>query len=214
MTTQKHSQNPAFKKSSNNKDLDQNQGEKAHKQTNHCVKESLKNCSTEKSGQKESSTKNSQQKTQELSLEQKLAQMEKDHLYLHAEIENMKRQNMKERSQLLKYGAEHLARDLLETLDVFKSALDSEVSQQNYREFIKGVLMTSQSLKTILEKHGIRELDCVGKAFDPNTQEALSSEISDEHPEGHVTRVFKAPYLYHDRLLRPGQVIVSRTKTK
>ena len=214
MTTRKHSQNPAVKKSPNNKDSEQNQGKKAYKQANHCAKESLKNSSTEKNGQKEFPTKDFRGKAQEFSLEEKLAQMEKNHLYLRAEIENMRRQNIKERSQLLKYGAEHLARDLLETLDVFKSALDSEVSQENYREFIKGVQMTSQSLKTILEKHGIKELDCVGKAFDPNTQEALSSEISDEHPEGHVTRVFKAPYLYHDRLLRPGQVIVSRTKTK
>ncbi len=149
-----------------------------------------------------------------ISMENKLSEMEKDHLYLCAEIENIKRQNFKKRSQLLKYGGERLARDLLETLDVFKSVLDSEVNQENYRAFVKGVEMTAMSLKTTLETHGIKELDCIGKVFDPNTQEALASEVTDKCPEGHVIRVFKAPYTYHDKLLRPGQVVVSsRLKT-
>lgn len=148
------------------------------------------------------------------SAEEKLAQLEKDHLYLRAEMENIKRQNIKERSQLLKYGAERLARDLLETLDVFKSALTNEVTAENFKEFVNGVEMTAQSLKTALEKHGIVEVDCVGKPFDPNTQEALSSEVNDDMPEGHVTQVFKAPYRYHDKLLRAGQVIVSRKKSE
>ena len=147
-------------------------------------------------------------------MEEKLAKMEKDRLYLCAEIENIKRQNIKERSQLLKYGAERLARDLLETLDIFKSALNSEVSQENYKDFVKGVKMTSTSLKATLEKHGIKEIDCIGKAFDPKTQEALSSEATDQYPEGHVVQVFKAPYTYQDKLLRPGQVVVSRAKPK
>ncbi len=151
---------------------------------------------------------------EDLSLEDRFSQLEKDHLYLRAEMENIKRQNFKERSQLLKYGAERLARDLLDTLDVFRSALAADINQDNYQEFVNGVKMTEQTLKTNLEKHGIIEVDCVGQPFDPNTQEALSSEASDEYPEGHVTQVFKPPYRYHDKLLRPGQVIVSRKKTE
>jgi len=152
--------------------------------------------------------------TSELTPEEKFTKMEKDYLYLRAEMENMKRQNFKERSQLLKYGAERLARDLLETLDVFKSALEAEVTAENFKDFVNGVDMTSQSLKATLEKHGITPVDCIGKPFDPNTQEALSSEVSEEHPDGYVTQVFKAPYQYHDKLLRPGQVIVSRAKSE
>ncbi len=148
------------------------------------------------------------------SLAEKLAQTEKDHLYLRAELENMKRQSFKERSQLLKYGCERLARDLLDTLDVFRSALSTEVTQDNYKDFVKGIEMTAKSLKNTLEKHGVSEVDCVGQPFDPATQEALSSEVNEDYPEGHVSKVFKAPYKYHDKLLRPGQVIVTRAKTE
>ncbi len=148
-----------------------------------------------------------------LSEADKLALLEKDHLYLRAELENIKRQNIKERSQLLRYGGERLAKDLLDTIDVFKSALSTEITADNLPSFVKGIEMTLQSLTSVLDKHGIKEVNCLGLAFDPNTQEAISSEPSDQHPEGHVTRVFKAPYVYHDKLLRPGQVVVSRPKT-
>ena len=157
---------------------------------------------------------NTEEVTIELSPEEKMLQMEKDHLYLRAELENIKRQNIKERSQLLKYGGERLARDLLTTLDVFKSALEGEVTAENYKEFVKGIEMTAQSLTSNLEKHGITEVKALGLPFDPNTQEALSSEPSDEYPEGHVTQVFKAPFNFHDKLLRAGQVVVSRVKTE
>ena len=83
----------------------------------------------------EPASDNAQQATSaDSSAEDKLAQLEKDHLYLRAEMENIKRQNIKERSQLLKYGAERLARDLLDTLDVFKSALGGEVTAENFKE--------------------------------------------------------------------------------
>ena len=139
--------------------------------------------------------------------------MKKDSLYLRAEIENMKRQKLKEQSQLIKYGAESLARDLIETLDIFKSVLASEINQENYKEFVKGIEMTSESLKTTLKKHGIKEVECLGKTFDPKIQEAVGTSFNKKCPEGQITQVFKNPYTYQDKLLRPGQVIVNRMKT-
>ncbi|MCJ8277375.1 MAG: nucleotide exchange factor GrpE [Bdellovibrionales bacterium] len=150
----------------------------------------------------------------EASPEDKVASLEKDYLYLRAEFENYKRQAIKERSQLLKFGAERLAFDLLDTIDVFQSAMAGEVTAENYVDFVKGIEMTAQSLRTTLEKHGIKEVECKGQPFDPNTQEALSSEPNDDLPEGHVTQVFKAPYKYHDKLLRAGQVVVSSSKSE
>lgn len=146
--------------------------------------------------------------------EAKLAELEKEHLYLRAELENVKRQNFKERAQLLKFGGERLGRDLLDVIDVFKSALKTPVTAENFQDFVKGIEMTGQSLVGILDKHGIKEIECLGQAFDPNTQESLGSEPNETLPEGHVTQVFKSPYMYYDKLLRPGQVIVSRGKTE
>ena len=138
---------------------------------------------------------------------------EKDYLYLRAEFDNYKKQAIKERSQLLKYGAERLAIDLLETIDVFNSALENKVTAENYEEFVKGIELTHQQLKSTLEKHGIKELPAVGEVFDPTKHEALSSLATSDFAPGHIAQVFKAPYNYHDKLLRAGQVIVAKEKS-
>lgn len=133
-----------------------------------------------------------------------------DFLYLRAEFENYKRNAIKERSELAKYGAERLIRDFLDVQDNFERALQMEVKPENYQSFLQGVQMTAKDLKAMLGKHGVQELKIEGAPFDPNSQEALSSEISNEVPDGHVLRVFKKAYKLHDKILRPAQVIVAK----
>lgn len=145
-------------------------------------------------------------------LQAQLLKAQNDTLYLRAEFDNSRRQAIKERSELVKYGGERLAKDLLETLDIFETALENEVTADNWQAFVKGVQLTAQQLKTTLAKHNITPVESVGQPFDPNVHEALGSEPTDSLPPGHVTKVFKKPYKYADKLLRHGQVIVAKAK--
>lgn len=133
-----------------------------------------------------------------------------DYLYLRAEFENYKRNAIKERSDLLKYGGERMARDLVGVVDNFERALAVEVKAESLDNYIKGVQMTAQELKGLLEKHGIREVPSEKLPFDPNVHEALGTEPTTSVPDGHVVRVFEKPYKFHDKLLRPGRVIIAR----
>lgn len=145
-------------------------------------------------------------------LKAQLLKATNDYLYLRAEFDNFRKQSIKERSELLRYGGERLAKDLLDSLDIFETALSAEVTPENFKSFVDGIKLTSQQLTSCLQKHGITNIDCLGQPFDPSTSEALSSEPTDSMPEGHVTKVFKKPYKYHDKVLRIGQVIVARAK--
>lgn len=133
-----------------------------------------------------------------------------DFLYLRAEFENYKRNAIKERSDLLKYGGERLARDIVGVLDNFERALAVEIKPDAIETYVKGVQMTAQELKTVLEKHGIKEVPSEKAPFDPNIHEALGSEPSTSVEDGHVLRVFEKPYKYHEKLLRVGRVIIAR----
>ncbi len=150
---------------------------------------------------------------QESELQKAQGQAEKfknEYMYLRAEFENYKRNVIKERSDLVKYGTERLIRDLLEIMDNFERALQMTVSAENFQTFAQGVQMTAQELRSMLTKHGVTELKTHGEAFDPNTQEALSSEPSSEMAPGHVLRVFKKAYKLHDKIVRPAQVVVAK----
>jgi molecular chaperone GrpE len=74
--------------------------------------------------------------------------------------------------------------------------------------------MTYQDFKNVLSKYGVTEVPAKGAAFDPSIHEALSSEETEEVTAGHISRVFKKPYKLHERVIRPGQVIVAKEMTK
>ena len=133
-----------------------------------------------------------------------------DFLYLRAEFENYKRHAIKERSELLRYAGERLARDIVGVVDNFERALSLEVKPDTLDNYVKGVQLTAQELKAVLEKHGIKAVDSEKTPFDPNIHEALASEPSTEVAEGHVLRVFEKPYRYHDKLLRVGRVVIAK----
>jgi molecular chaperone GrpE len=137
------------------------------------------------------------------------AKWKNEFLYLKAEFENYKRHVIKERSELLKFGAERVARDILEVVDNFERALQVKVSPETFQNFKVGVEMTAKELKDTLTKHGVQEIPSEGQAFNPAHHEAISSEPTAEVPVGHIARVFKKPYKLHDKVIRMGQVVVA-----
>ena len=137
-----------------------------------------------------------------------------DHLYLLAEFDNYRKNAIKERSDLMKFGAERLGRDLVGVLDNFERALALEVNAENYQQFVSGIKMTEQELISMLKKNGIEEIPSKEKPFDPNHHEAISSEPTEQYPPGVITQVFRKPYKIHDRILRTGQVVVATETVK
>lgn len=134
-------------------------------------------------------------------------------LYFRAEFENYKKQAIKERSEARKFGPERLAVDILNVLDIFDTALATELSADNLATFRQGIEMTAQELRNALSRNGVTEIPAHGQPFDPTHHEALSSEETDQHPAGTVVRVFKKPYRLHDRVIRPAQVVVAKPKS-
>ncbi|MES2856511.1 MAG: nucleotide exchange factor GrpE, partial [Bdellovibrionota bacterium] len=131
-------------------------------------------------------------------------------LYQRAEFENYKKQAIKERADLRKYGPERLAVDLLNVLDIFDTALATELTPENMQTFRRGIELTANELRSVLSRNGVEEIPAAGVPFDPSVHEALSSEEMADVAPGTITRVFKKPYKLHDRVIRPGQVVVAK----
>ncbi len=143
-----------------------------------------------------------------------IAKWKNDFLYLKAEFENYKRNTLKERSDLLKFGSERMARDILDVVDNFERALQVKLSPESLQTYKVGIEMTAKELKELLSKHGIQEVPSDGQAFNPAHHEAISSEATATVPAGHVARVFKKPYKLHDKIIRMGQVVVATAPTQ
>ena len=141
-------------------------------------------------------------------LEVQLKEKDNKYLYLYAEFENFKKRQAKERSDLIKFGWEPVARELLQIIDNLERAY-SHIPPGTDKSLIQGLEMTLTHFRSTLERQGIQPIDTINKPFDPNLHEALGSEPSSEE-QGTITQEQLKGYTLHGRLLRPAGVIVSQ----
>lgn len=156
------------------------------------------------------STENTEKNPNDLEkLQEEVSKWKNEYLYLRAEFENYKKNALKERSDLIKYGSERLSKDILDVVDNFDRALDAAASSDNLESFKTGMAMTSKELKDTLLKHGISEIPSLGQPFNPQFFEAISSEANPDFTDGAISKIFKKAYKMHDKIIRMGQVVVN-----
>jgi molecular chaperone GrpE len=146
--------------------------------------------------------------------EEQTKELEDRLLRLAAEFDNYRKRTAKEFGYLVKNANENLILQLLDTLDNFQRALDSAKTSNDYENFHKGVELIYIHMKDILTKEGLKEIEAIGKPFDPNFHEAVNQAESDEYDEGIVMEELSKGYMLNDRLLRASKVVVSKGKTK
>lgn len=134
-------------------------------------------------------------------------------LRLRAELENFKKRMQKEKADLMKFGNESLLRSMLPIVDNLERAVDHGKSGQENTSLLEGVEITLKQFFNTLERFGVKPISAVGEVFDPEKHEAVFQEESDQEPNRVISEIQKG-YLFHDRLLRPAKVIVSKAKAK
>ena len=145
--------------------------------------------------------------------EEQIKELEDRLLRLAAEFDNYRKRTNKEFSYLVKNANEKLILQLLDTLDNFQRALDSAKTSNDYENFHKGVELIYTHMKDLLTKEGLKEIEALGKPFDPNFHEAVTQSESDEYKEGIVMEEISKGYMLNDRLLRASKVVVSKGKS-
>lgn len=133
-------------------------------------------------------------------------------LRLAAEMQNYKKRNETEKSNMLKYANEDLAKSLLPILDNFERAIrldDNDLSDE-VSKFLEGFKMIYTRINTMYDKLEVKELDLEGKEFDPSVSEAVLTDHDENKPENVVLEVLKKGYTYKGKLIRPAMVKVNK----
>jgi len=130
-------------------------------------------------------------------------------LRLAAEFENYKKRMQKEKSDLMQFGNEGLLRAVLPILDNLERAIDHGKKMNENGTLLQGVEIILRQFLAILEKFGVKPVAAMGESFDPEKHEAVSQAESDQEPNRVISELEKG-YLFHERLLRPAKVVVSK----
>ena len=127
-----------------------------------------------------------------------------------AEMVNTLRRKDEETNRLLKYSNESLITELLPVIDNFERALNVDVKTVDVESYQKGMTMIYNSLKNILEKFEVKEIEAIDKEFDPSYHQAVMQEEKEGTKENIVIEVLQKGYTYKDKVIRPAMVKVSK----
>ena len=142
-------------------------------------------------------------KKEELDAVKELAlQFENQYKRSMADYQNLEKRIAEEKSSWIKAANRNLLLQLLPGLD---SLLLADIHTQD-----EGVKLSIKHFLDILENAGVTKIETVGKDFDPNLMEAITTQ---DGPDGKVLEDVRTGYMLFETILRPAQVIVGKSAT-
>lgn len=148
-------------------------------------------------------------------LEAALAEAGDRRLRAVTEAENTRKRTSRELDQLRRYAYEGLAKSLLSPIDNLERALSAVPREAlkksaELKTLHQGVEMIEKEFLIALSQAGVERYDPVGEDFDPNNHSALFEDPASDLAPGKISAVVAKGYRYHDRILRPAMVGVSK----
>lgn len=135
-----------------------------------------------------------------------LAEQESKYLRLLAEYDNYRKRSQREKSAAWADAQAEAVLALLPVYDNLERALKQETCDEAYA---KGVEMTMNQLRAILEKLGIEEIPTVGQTFDPLLHNAIF-HVEDESLEKNViAECFQTGFKLGGKVVRVAMVKVA-----
>ncbi len=131
------------------------------------------------------------------------------YLRLAAEFDNYKRLIQRDQRDQIRFGNEHLLKELLPVVDNLERAVKSSREGGGSDVLIQGVDLTLKQLTGALTRFHVVPVETVGRPFDPAPHQAVTSIESEKIPKQHVVDELQRGYLLHDRILRAAMVSVS-----
>ncbi|MEK6766905.1 MAG: nucleotide exchange factor GrpE [Planctomycetota bacterium] len=127
-----------------------------------------------------------------------------------AEFMNYQKRMHKENESTAQFAIQNLILDLFPELDNFDRALKLADNSKDIDKFVEGIKLVEDQLFKVLGKYGVKSMETVGKAFDPNLHEAVMEEENNELPHHTITDELQRGFLLKERVIRPSKVKVSK----
>jgi molecular chaperone GrpE len=135
-------------------------------------------------------------------------------LRLAAELENIKKRQEREISELRQFANENLLKELLPVLDNLERALEHGRQSEAPEALVEGLDLVNQDFLKVLGRFGVTPINSVGERFDPAYHHAVMEEEAPEVEDQTVLKELQKGYFLQNRLLRPAMVVVSRNTEK
>lgn len=125
---------------------------------------------------------------------------------LMAEFENFKKRSDKERLGMYNSVMGDVVMKLLPVLDNLEKAVAAESKDEQYKN---GIEMVEKQFQDVLKANGVKEIESIGKPFDPSLHEAVSLVEDNNLGPKIIKEEYRKGYTIGDKVLRHSLVVVA-----
>ena len=198
------------KSSSKNEEINQKEGSEGMKETKDQANENLNNENVNNSEEKNEKSSKGQDiieiKKEKETLKIQLEETEDRLKRVAAEFDNYKKRSNKEKQDLYGSIMGDVVSAFLPVIDNLEKAVESKTEDESYKQ---GVELVLKQFKDVLASNGVKEIETVGKTFDPELHEAVSLVVDENLGEKEIKEEYRKGYMIGNKVIRHSMVVVA-----
>ena len=138
--------------------------------------------------------------------QQELDELNDRYKRVMAEFENYKKRSSKERETLYNSILGDIVEVFLPIVDNLENALKVETQDAEYK---KGIELVLKQFKDVLTSNGVTEIETIGKTFDPELHEAITSVVDENLGPQEIKEEYRKGYMIGNKVIRHSLVVVA-----
>ena len=137
-------------------------------------------------------------------VQQETVEAKRQYLRALADYQNLEKRVREERMEIMKIAQINVISRLFPVLDIMRQA---EI-------FVKdpGLKLVQDSFQQVLSEIGLKEIELLDKEYDPHLAEVV--DVTEGEKDNMVVEVVQKGYEFNGKVVRPGQVRVSKKAEK
>ena len=140
-----------------------------------------------------------------LAKEKEIAELNDKYLRLYAEYDNFRRRSAKERENIYFDAKSDTLKNVLPILDNMERA----TAFTDADKILEGMNLILKSFNENFSKMDVKEIEALGKTFDPNLHYAVMHIEDENYGENEVVEVLQKGYICGDKVIRYAMVKVA-----
>lgn len=131
------------------------------------------------------------------------------YLRIYSEFENFRRRTAREKIELIDHANANLILDILPVADDFERALEVMKTTEDVKSVKEGISLIYNKFRKVLEDSGLKEIDCIGKEFNPDLHEAITKIPAPKKKlKDHIVDQILKGYYLKDKVIRHSKVVI------
>jgi molecular chaperone GrpE len=144
-------------------------------------------------------------------LNAELEEQKDKYLRLFAEFDNYRRRTAKESIELRQTAGKEVISALLDVMDDCDRAEKQMETDTDIQHVKEGAVLIFNKLRKALQNRGLKEMESVGKEFDPEKHEAVTEiPVPNQKQKGRVVDEIQKGYYLNDKIIRFAKVVVGK----